>query len=256
MPNSIGASGPDKPPRSPLRAGAPNLPPVNPRVEAASAALGVRFRDEGLVLQALRHASVGGADRTDNERLEFLGDACIGLAVASSLYAGRPDAREGELTERRARVVSRSHLARVARKIGLDAWIELRPPLAAGSRLPDSVLAGAFEALLGAVYLDAGFETATTVTRALLLEDCDADTRENSKAALQHLAQVRFGCIPTYRLVEEQTHAFGRTFCVAAEIAGRQFGCAWGRNKREAEQGAAREAILALEHEDGAPPET
>ncbi|HKE00762.1 MAG TPA: ribonuclease III domain-containing protein [Planctomycetota bacterium] len=229
---------------------------MNPRVEAVSAALAVRFKDEALVLQALRHASVGGVDGTDNERLEFLGDACIGLAAASFLYGMHAHATEGELTERRARVVSRSHLARVARRLGLESAIELRPPIAPGARIPDSVLAGALEALLGATYLDAGFDEAMRVARELLLDEAEPEVRANSKAMLQHLSQVRFGCIPCYRLVDERTHAFGRTFCVAAEIAGRQFGLAWGRNKREAEQGAAREAILALVQEDGAPPST
>jgi ribonuclease III len=224
---------------------------VSSRIAAVQAAFGHAFCDERLVSRALRHASVGGVDGSDNERLEFLGDACIGLAVATDLYERHAQAPEGELTERRARAVSRGHLARVARRLGLEPILELRPPLTPGTRVPDSILAGAFEALIGAVYLDAGFEVARRIARELLLGAVEPEARANRKAALQHQSQVRFGCVPSYRLLEDRLHAFGRTFCVVAEIAGRQFAPGWGRNKREAEQEAAREALVELAQENG-----
>jgi ribonuclease-3 len=216
------------------------------RVDPLARAFGYAFRDERLAEQALRHASVGGADGTDNERLEYLGDALIGFVVAASLFERHGQAAEGELTERRARLVSRAHLAEVARRLGLEALVELRPPLEAGQCLPDSVLAGALEALFAAVYLDGGLDPARRAIQALLLDAPEPEPRANAKAALQHLAQVRFGSVPHYRVLEERAHGFGRTFRVAAQIAGRAFAPAWGRTKREAEQGAAREALLEL----------
>ncbi|MBL8695527.1 MAG: ribonuclease III [Planctomycetes bacterium] len=229
-------------------------------METLQHALGYRFRNPDLALQALRHASVGGASGTDNERLEFLGDALLGLTVAEMLYGKFPNAREGELTERRARVVSRAHLGALGRVLGLDALVELRPPTAPGARVQESVLAGTLEALLGAVYLDGGLASATVVTHHLLARLPASSEQQNPKTELQHWTQVRHGRTPVYRLVEEREHAFGRTFCVQAEVEGRRFGSGWGRSKREAEQNAAREALLVLraerepaEHTDAEP---
>jgi len=222
------------------------------RLETLQNALGYRFRNPDLALQALRHASVGGASGTDNERLEFLGDALLGLAVAEMLYARFPNAREGELTERRARVVSRAHLGALGRVLGLDPLVELRPPSAPGARVQESVLAGTLEALLGAVYLDGGLASATAVTHHVLARLPAASEQPNPKTELQHWSQVRHGRVPVYRLVEEREHAFGRTFCMQAEVEGRRFGSGWGRSKREAEQNAAREALLALRAESEA----
>lgn len=218
------------------------------RLEAVRRALGFEFADERLVARALRHASVGGADGSDNERLEFLGDAAIGLAVASLLFERHETESEGDLTERRAHLVSRAHLAAVARRIGLEPLIETRLGLD-GGRLPDSVLAGALEALVGAVYREGGYAAAKEAIARLLAGAPDPGPPRNAKSALQHLCQVKLGCVPNYRVVEEQVHSFGRTFCVVAEARGRAFPAAWGRSKREAEQLAAREAILALSSE-------
>src|SRR5262249_14961340 len=118
-----------------------------------------------------------------------------------------------------------------------------------GKLLPSSVIAGTLEALLGAIYLDGGFEAADRVARALLLDEAAAGPRENAKSALQHISQVQTGRVPRYRLIEERTHPFGRTFCVAAEVGERRFPPAWGRSKREAEGLAAREALLELERQ-------
>ncbi len=224
----------------------------DPRIAAAGASIGYSFRADALVLQALRHASVGGIDGSDNERLEFLGDALIGLAMAADLYAADPGATEGQLTERRARKVSRAHLARVARRIGLEPLLELRPAPVRGSAIPGSVLAGALEALLGAVLLDGGFEAASAVARGILNDGAFGDPKPNAKAELQHRVQVRFGCVPTYKLLQQRSHAFGHSFCVAAVVDGRRCGPAWGRSKREAEALAAEEALRELEEDAAA----
>jgi ribonuclease-3 len=224
--------------------------PADPnRLDAVRRALGYDFQDAALVSQALRHASVGGVDGSDNERLEYLGDAAIGLAIGATLFERYPDEHEGTLTERRARLVSRSNLACVARGIGLEPLLETKLAIDGTPRLPDSVLAGTLEALVGAIYLEAGYEAACRVVQNLLREEPVLDASLHAKSQLQHLCQVRFGCVPSYRVIEERAHAFGRAFCMAAEARGRRFAPAWGRSKREAEQFAAREAILELEAE-------
>lgn len=222
------------------------------RLEAVGRAINYQFRDEQLLARALRHASVGGADQTDNERLEFLGDAVIGLVVAAWLFERHPDATEGVLTERRARLVSRTHLARVARRVGLEPLVETKLNGSSSGRIPDSVVCGALEALIGAVFLEAGSEAAEKTVRSLLKDDDDPEPQLNMKATLQHFSQVRTSKIPTYHLVEERTHPFGKSFCMIAMIQDRAFPTAWGRSKREAEQNAAREAFLVLQMEEEA----
>ncbi|MFN0206128.1 MAG: ribonuclease III [Planctomycetota bacterium] len=232
--------------------------PESDRINAVFRALGYSFRDEPLLARALRHASAGGVDGTDNERLEFLGDAVIGLATAAWLYERHPDANEGNLTERRALVVSRAHLARVARRIGLEPLLETRlQGTASRARVPDSVVGGALEALVGAIYVEAGVDVAARVVQSLLKEDDDPEPILNTKAALQHITQVRFSCVPNYKVVEERMHTFGKSFCIAADVNGRLFPSAWGKSKREAERLAAREAMmeLAFEEQNGAPEE-
>lgn len=222
------------------------------RTEAARLALGYAFRDEDLLARALRHASAGGADGTDNERLEFLGDAVIGLAAAAWLFERFPEAAEGVLTERRALLVSRAHLARIGRRIGLEPLVETRLAAGKASRLPDSVVGGALEALIGAIFLEAGTERASAVVRSLMRDDDVSEAQRNMKAELQHVAQKKYNCIPEYVLIQERTHAFGKSFCMAAEIEGRRFPGAWGRSKRDAERLAAREAMLVLQAETAA----
>lgn len=223
---------------------------TNDRVAQVAAAINYQFRDEALLARALRHASVGGADQTDNERLEFLGDAVIGLVVAAWLFERHPNATEGILTERRARLVSRTHLARVARRVGLEPMLETKLSGRTPARLPDSVVCGALEALIGAIYIEAGGDDAERAVRSLLKDDDDPEPELNMKAALQHFTQARNNIIPTYQVMEERTHAFGKSFCIIVNIQGRLFGSAWGRSKREAEQNAAREALLTLQFEE------
>ncbi|MBI3818820.1 MAG: ribonuclease III [Planctomycetes bacterium] len=227
---------------------------IDSRREAIEKALNYLFRDEQLLARALRHSSVGGADQSDNERLEFLGDAVIGLVVAAWLFERHPEAAEGILTERRARLVSRAHLARVGRRIGLEPLLETRLHGRTPGRIPDSVVCGALEALIGAIYLETGSDAAERAVRSLLKNDDDPEPQINLKAALQHLSQVKINKVPTYQLVDERTHAFGKSFCMAAVIQGRAFPTAWGTNKREAENNAAREALLTLQMEESNPP--
>lgn len=209
------------------------------------------FRDESLRKLALTHSSL---DKTsNNERLEFLGDAVLDLIVAEELFRHHPDLPEGDLTELKAWVVSRKSLAEAARRLGLEHHAQVGRGLQ-GRTLSRSVLANLYEALLGAVYLDAGMDAArdfSLETLAIpLTEVRERSHGTNSKQAFQERCQRQGGSPPRYRLLETRGQAHARAFLVAAEYDERQFPSAWGRTRKEAERWAAFEALLALEHED------
>ena len=211
------------------------------------------FRDPSLLELALTHASTGGD--ADNERLEFLGDAVLDLIVAEELYQCGLDRSEGEMTELKAWVVSRKVLADAARELGLEAEARLGHGMR-GRVLPRSVLANLYEAVFGAVYLDAGLEAARTFARetlrAPLQEVLERREAPNPKQTLQHRGQLETGAPPTYALLEERGHAHAKAFLVAAEVGDRRFPSAWGRTRKEAERWAAHEALLVLEEEGAA----
>ena len=209
-----------------------------------------RFADPSLLELALTHSSTGRA--LDNERLEFLGDAVLDLIVAEDLYDHLPDVPEGVLTELKAYVVSRVTLAEAARRMGIEQHVRLGPGLRERA-LPRSVLANLYEAVLGAVYLDAGLEPSRDFVRTTLaepLEEVRAQRLDNNpKQVLQQLCQRRWGRPPVYEVLEQRGQSHARAYRVAAETAERRFPSAWGRTLKEAERWAALEALIALEEE-------
>lgn len=211
-------------------------------------AFGHRFADPDLLRRALTHRSAGA----DNyERLEFLGDALLNLIVAEALYQRWPKADEGDLSRARAELVRESSLAELARTLGLGERLELGPgERKAGGWRRDSILADALEGLIGAVYLDAGFEAC----RALVLPWFESDLArrptgerlKDPKTRLQEWLQARRLPLPEYRTVEARGDEHDKTFRVRCEIA--EPACAAegeGGSRRAAEQQAA-EAALAL----------
>ena len=216
--------------------------------------LGYRFRERGLLAEALTHASTQDGH---NERLEFLGDAVLNLVVAEMLYAERPEAREGHLTELKSMLVSRTTLERVAERIGLDGAVRTGGSLENRPSVPRSVLGNALEAILGAIYLDSrgqhGIGQAGLVALRLLAPErarlsLDYD-RAHAKQILQHYAQRSLGTLPGYAVLEHFEHAETSAFLVAAELEGKSYPPAWGTTKREAERWAAWEAVLRLRAE-------
>jgi len=213
--------------------------------------LGHRFSDPALLELALRHrswcAENGGV--LSNERLEFLGDAVLGVIVTDCLYRAQPERAEGVLARCRAELVNAVALASVAREIDLGASIRLgRGENQTGGRNKTSILADALEALIGAVHIDGGIVAATTVVdrlfagriESVLFGAIDSD----SKSRLQELAARLGGDPPRYRITEEgPEHA--KVFTAEVEVAGAS-GCGRGRTKKEAEQAAARNAATAL----------
>ncbi len=232
------------------------------RAERAMEALGVEFRDPDLLRLALVHRSYlneQGADATaaiveSNERLEFLGDALLGLIAAEWLYRRFPNLPEGSLTSYRVALVRTETLAEWAMEFGLHELLYLaRGELGAGGEVRPRILAGAFEAVLGAIYLDRGIRVAQRFVRALLDADSDRmiDGSEamNYKGRLQELIQDRERVTPGYRTVAVSGPPHAHTFVVEAVLRDRTLGSGSGPSKRAAEQEAARDALerLALE---------
>ncbi len=205
------------------------------------------FEDPSLHVLALTHASTGKSE--NNERLEFLGDAVLDVIVAEELYRRTPELSEGEMTERKAWIVSREVLAGAARDLGLEDEARLGHGMR-DRQLPRSVLANLFEAVLGAVYLDAGLTAARTFVLATLSGPLSRRQSfaeaQNPKQELQRVAQLETGVPPSYELLEERGDAHAKAFLVAASIGERRFPSAWGRTRKEAERWAAHEALLVL----------
>jgi len=216
--------------------------------------LGHRFADAGLLEEALTHPSHGYEARRrmpDNQRLEFLGDAVLQLAATEHLYRLLPEAREGELTALRARLVSRAQLQTMAEALDLGALLVLgRGEESSGGRARPSNLADAMEAVLGAVFCDAGWEKARDIAVRLLGPALDAAQQAesaNPKGELQERLQALGGEAPVYTCVAEEGPAHARRFEVKAEWQGRELGHGWGGSKKEAEIEAARMALQGLD---------
>jgi ribonuclease-3 len=215
-------------------------------VERLARRLGHGFGDAALLEAALTHRS---AQSQHNERLEFLGDAVLGLVAADALWQRFPEATEGQLTRLRAQLVKRETLATLARGLDLGQCLRLGPgELRSGGHARDSILADALEAVLGAVYLDGGLEAARSVILRLLADRLAVMTPESqpkdAKTRLQEQLQARHLALPAYAVVETRGEDHAQTFTVRCEVASLELSAtADGPSRRRAEQAAA-EAIL------------
>ncbi|MEW6523446.1 MAG: ribonuclease III [Bacillota bacterium] len=200
---------------------------------------------------AFTHASYAHehADVDHNERLEFLGDAVLALVVSEWLYQRFPHQSEGELTARRAALVCESSLAGVARELGLGHHLRLgRGEAAGGGRERPSILAAALEAVVGAVFLDAGLDRCRELVQAWFAGPLEAGAGpDNPKARLQEVVQETPGLELEYRVVEETGPAHDPTFYVAAYIGGQLTGSGAGKSKKAAEKNAARASLEKLQ---------
>lgn len=215
--------------------------------------LGYRFENPELLEQALTHSSyanekLGGALEC-NERLEFLGDAVLGMVVADHLYREHPDLPEGDLTRLRSSMVCEEALAQVARDWALGNHIHLgHGETMNGGQERASILADAVEAVLAAIYLDSGIAQARRTIRAFILsrEVLTGKTRDH-KTALQEFVQKESGHVLCYELVSAQGPDHQKTFTMAVLLDGEEIGTGEGHSKKEAEQEAAKVALEALE---------
>jgi ribonuclease-3 len=213
---------------------------------------GLQFHDPALLRLALTHRSyLGSTDfdpRFSNERLEFLGDAVLELAVIDYLFHAFPDDLEGSLTQKKSLLVSRSVLAERAERIGLGRFIlmsEAERDSGGGDR--PSILADTFEAVLGAIYIDLGLEAAQGFVETKLLAKAkgllEHSDHRNYKSELQELIQSEHRQPPRYRVVRESGPEHRKVFTIHVELRGQILGRGSGNNKKEAEQSAARDAL-------------
>ncbi len=220
--------------------------------------LGYQFRDISLLLNALCHASFSNEqpqlELENNERLEFLGDAVLELAVSHILMDRFAQAEEGTLSRYRAALVDETGLYQVAMAIGLGKYLFLgKGEELSGGREKPSILADAMEALIGAVYIDGGFDQAKRVIIKLFssrIEDLgNKDMIHDFKSLLQELTQQRYKTIPAYRLVEEWGPPHDKVFRVSLAIRGEVVAHGEGKSKKEAEQRAAKVAYMKMRKE-------
>lgn len=213
--------------------------------------LGHTFRDPALLQLALTHGSVGYENQrpqADNQRLEFLGDAVLQLALSHLLYTRSPRADEGALTKARAQLVSTKALARIARQIGLGHHVILgRGEEANGGRDRDSTLADALEAVAGAIYIDAGSKAAHQFATRLFTADLIAldqgPLERNPKGELQEIIQTSSPNGPVYSIVATEGPDHSKNFVASVSWQGHELGRGSGRSKKDAETQAAQSAL-------------
>jgi ribonuclease III len=222
-------------------------------LEECQKGIGYTFRQPELLRAALTHASGADTRLASNERLEFLGDAVLGLITVEQLYLRFPDYQEGDLTKIKSVVVSRRTCARLSRLLNLGDFLFLGKGMHLHSAVPPGMLADVYESLVGAMYLDGGLEP----VRNFILKYLGPEIEQvaecahggNFKSMLQQVGQREFGATPQYQVLDEQGPDHSKCFKVAAVIGLHCYAAAWGRNKKEAEQKAAMNALAQINGE-------
>jgi len=216
------------------------------------------FKDENLLLEALTHRSYlnenPGWRVPHNERLEYLGDAVLELAITERLFKKYPERPEGDLTSFRAALVNFQMLSRVGREIGLDEYVFLsRGESKEEGRARETIIADAIEALIGAIYLDQGYEVARSFSDRFILSHLDEVISQklyrDPKSALQELAQEKLKVTPTYQVLEESGPDHKKEFQVGVFFGDKLAAEGSGSSKQEAESNAAGEALNRMESE-------
>src|SRR5438477_8901949 len=219
-------------------------------LEECQKAIGYQFRQPELLRAALTHASGANTRLASNERLEFLGDSVLGLVTCEQLFHRFPEYQEGDLTKIKSVVVSRRTCARISRLLNLGDYLFLGKGMHRDLAVPPSLLADVFESLVAAIYLDGGLEAA----RPFILKYMGPEIEEvaegasggNFKSLLQQVAQREFNATPQYLLLDEKGPDHSKCFKIAAVIGRHTYAGAWGRNKKEAEQRAAMNALAQV----------
>jgi ribonuclease-3 len=220
-------------------------------LEQCQSAIGYRFRRPELLRAALTHTSGADTRLASNERLEFLGDAVLGLVTCEQLYVRFPEYQEGDLTKIKSAVVSRRTCARISRALDLGDYLFLgRGMNVRHGVMPGNLLADGYESLVGAIYLDGGLEAARTfILRHVgpeIEQVAEAAHAGNYKSLLQQVAQRELGATPNYPLLDEKGPDHSKCFKVAAVVGRHHYAAAWGNTKKEAEQKAAMNALAQI----------
>lgn len=226
---------------------------INAVLVACEKRIKYSFRNKSMLRAALTHASGAQHRLASNERLEFLGDAILGAVVCEMLYRRYPEHLEGDLTKIKSVVVSRQTCSRISEELGLEEFLFLGKGMTTHPTVPTSLLADVFESLVAGIYLDGGDEAAREFIHQHVGPYIEAaaggDHGGNYKSLLQQLAQREYGSTPTYSLLDEKGPDHSKCFKISAQIGRNRYHPAWGRNKKEAEQRAARNALSELSGE-------
>ena len=228
-------------------------PELPARLAKCERRIGYQFSDKSLLQSALTHASGAHHRLASNERLEFLGDAILGAVVCELLYRQYPQYLEGDLTGIKSIVVSRQTCAKISEALGMQEFLILGKGMTTHPTVPASLLADVFESLIAAVYLDGGDRAAREFVEKYIAPEVElaagGELEGNYKSLLQQLAQREYGTTPTYQLLDEKGPDHSKCFKITAQIGPNRYQAAWGRNKKEAEQRAARNALSELNDE-------
>jgi len=216
--------------------------------------LGYTFNDLGKLKEALTHASGANHRLGSNERMEFLGDAILGFVICELIFEQFTHLLEGDLTKIKSVVVSRMTCAKISEELDLKEFLIMGKGMSAGKPIPRSVLADVLESLVAAIYLDGGAEPVKRFIVEHMQPEIDraatGDSDDNYKSLLQQMSQRDFGATPTYSLINERGPDHDKSFLVCANVLGKDYPPAWGRNKKEAEQRAACNALATIGGED------
>ncbi|HEX7231763.1 MAG TPA: ribonuclease III [Candidatus Binatia bacterium] len=224
------------------------------RLSRLQKALGYDFTDPRLLLRSLTHVSYERKEGEEhNEVLEFLGDAVLDLAVSDLLIRRNPEKSEGVLSKMRAALVNSTVLAEKATELGLGPLLRIgKGEELSGGRAKSSILAGAFEAILGGVYRDGGYEAARSVVERFFAADVSGKTlgQHDYKTRLQEISQMLFHALPSYRIVSETGPDHEKFFVTEIAVAGKVLGTGSGKSKKQSQQQAAKKALDALQSDE------
>lgn len=213
--------------------------------------LGYHFQEPALIVEALSHSSQVEHRLHSNERMEFLGDSVLSLVICQKLYEQFRNYLEGDMTRIKSRLVSRKTCARIAGDLDLASFAKVGKGVDPLRAMGGSIAAGLLEAVIAAIYIDGGLEPARDFILRLFAEElAEADAQqhqENFKSVLQQHAQRHFGQTPNYELLDEKGPDHNKCFEISVVIGRHRYPSAWGVTKKEAEQRAALNALVALE---------
>ncbi len=219
-------------------------------LDRAESILQHTFSDQELLQRAFIHASVTDTRLASNERLEFLGDAILGMYVCERIFLRYPKYLEGEMTKVKSHAVSRSACAELAIDAGLDQLIRVGKGMQGQQALPSSLAAAVTEAVVAALYIDGGMEAVGRFLEPLIdpMIDAAVDSghQHNFKSVLQQHVQRLHGASPLYCILEEKGPDHAKAFLICVEIQGERYEASWGLSKKQAEQQAAMNALHAM----------
>ena len=222
-------------------------------LSACEKSLDYQFEDRALLRRCLTHSSIARTRLDSNERLEFLGDAILGLVVCELLFHRFPEKTEGELTRIKSVVVSRATCAKLSAELRLDEYLQLGKGLSEFEKLPQSIQAAVFESIVAGLYLDGGLDVVRSFLRRLVEPEIDRIVEsthgQNYKSLLQQIVQKNQRGTPQYQLLDECGPDHSKCFKISAVVGPDAFPPAWGPNKKEAEQRAAENAWCQLRGE-------